>query len=113
MNLRYYRERLADPGLLDSLLITECGDVAVPVGGTRRGGWTSVGSFAEGEQLIERMREHHDQFPNPRFGYGGQVIVFGPDAPDDDAEAGRHYGYSEAAITQFMKKNHLSKGQRS
>jgi hypothetical protein len=104
VNLQYYTERLADPGLLDSALITECGDLAVPAGGIRRGGWTSIVSVAEGGRLIERMRESPSLFPDPRFAYHNQVIMFGPDAPDDDAAAGRHYGYSDAAIAKFLRR---------
>ena len=105
-NYVYYTERLADPALLDKALVTESGDLAVPVGGTRRGGWTSVVSASEGHQLIRRMREQPELFPDPRFGYNSRyVIAFGAKEPDDDEGAGRHFGYSDEAIAAFIQKN--------
>lgn len=103
LNYRYYTERLADPALLQAALITDCGDLAVPVGGTRRGGFTSVVSLAEGTRLIARMRELPDQFPHPRFAYSWQAVEYGPEPPDDDEEAGRFYGYRETVVQAFVQ----------
>ena len=100
----YYLHRLADPSLLEHALVTKSGDLAVPVGGARRGGWTQVTSKAEGRQLIEEMQQRPDLFPNPRFGYDGEVIAFGAEEPDDDVEAGSYFGYSDAAIQKFVQK---------
>lgn len=103
LNYRYYTERLADPALLQAALITDCGDLAVPVGGTRRGGFTSVVSLAEGTRLIARMRELPDQFPHPRFAYSWQAVEYGPEPPDDDEEAGHFYGYRETVVQAFVQ----------
>jgi len=113
LNYRYYTERLADPTLLDTALVTDSGDLAVPVGGTRRGGFTNVISIAEGTRLLARMRELPGQFPHPRFAYSWQAVEFGPEPPDDDEEAGRFYGYSEAAIRTFMLRMQQLERKRS
>ena len=41
LNYRFYLDRLDDPGLLDRAVITEDGDLAVPAGGKRLGGYVS------------------------------------------------------------------------
>ena len=49
LNYRFYLERLDDPGLLARAVVTEDGDLAVPAGGKRHGGYIQAGSRAAGK----------------------------------------------------------------
>ena len=112
LNYRFYRDRLDDPGLLDRAVLTEDCDLAIPVGGTRRGGYIQTGSKAEGARLVRQLTGRPDEFPDARLFRGdGWLVEWGPELdwrgddehPEDYAAAGRYFGYSEAAITAFAR----------
>ena len=55
LNYRYFQNRLDDPGLLDRAMITEDGDLAVPAGGRRLGGFIGVDTKAAGNRLVKQL----------------------------------------------------------
>lgn len=112
---RFYRDRLDDPSLLDRAIVTEDGDLAVPVGSKRRGGYVSMEARAAARRLVRQMAARPDEFPDVRIWPGGfgWVIEWGPDLdwrgddaghPEDYVTAGRLFGYSEAAIAAYGRK---------
>ena len=113
LNYRFYMDRLDDPGLLDRAVITEDGDLAVPVGGKRCGGYVSVDSKAAGRHLIRQLATRPGEFPDLRLVcYYPWVVEWGPELdwrgndehPEDYAAAGRYFGYSEAAVAAYGRK---------
>jgi hypothetical protein len=122
----YYRERLADPRLLlDAAVILPGGDVAVPAGGQRKGGYVCVLDAADGAAVIAVLGRHAG-FPRLRYIPGGEHwvpnVAWGdepPGLPDDDespewaemdAIFGRFYGYSGAAIDRHPARGHAGDG---
>lgn len=113
LNYRFYRDRLDDPGLLDRAIVTENGDLAVPVGGKRLGGYVVTDTRAAARCLIRQMAARPGEFPGIRL-YGGYdwLIEWGPELdwrgndehPEDYVAAGRYFGYSEAAVAAFSRK---------
>jgi len=106
LNYRFYMDRLDDPGLLNRAVITEDGDLAVPVGGKRRGGYVGALSRAAGARLVRQLAARPDEFPAARYYFhhgAGWLVEWGPelDWRSDDAAAGRHFGYSEAAVAAY------------
>ncbi len=106
LNYRFYRDRLDDPGLLNRAIVTEDNDLAVPVGGKRRGGYVGADTRAAGRRLVRQMAARPDEFPEGRCFYAhgcGWLVEWGPelDWRGDDVLAGRYFGYSEAAIAAF------------
>jgi hypothetical protein len=113
LNYTFYRDRLDNPGLLDRAAVTEDGDLAVPVGGKRRGGYVGVNTRAAGRRLVRQLAGRPDEFPAVRLVRGdGWLVEWGPELdwrgdgerPEDYAAAGRHFGYSDAAIAAFGRK---------
>jgi hypothetical protein len=113
LNYRFYRDRLDDPGLLGRAIVTEDGDLAVPVGGKRRGGYIQVNTRVAGTRLVRQMAARPDEFPAARLYRGdGWIVEWGPELdwrgddehPEDYAAAGRYFGYSEAAVAAYGRK---------
>ena len=111
LSYRFFRDRLDDPGLLDRAVITEDGDLAVPVGGKRLGGYVQADSRAAGRRLVRQLAARPGEFPDVRLYRGdGWLIEWGPeldwrgnddDIPEDYVAAGRLFGFSEAAIAAY------------
>ena len=113
LNCRFYLERLDDPGLLAGAVVTEDGDLAVPAGGKRRGGYLGVDTRAAGVRLVRQLAGRPDEFPAARLVRGdGWLVEWGPELdwrgddehPEDYAAAGRYFGYSEAAVAAYGRK---------
>ena len=80
LSYRFYLERLDNPGLLARAVVTEDGDLAVPAGGTRRGGYIQVGSRAAGRRLARQLSERPAEFPEARCVRGdGWLVEWGPE----------------------------------
>lgn len=110
-NLDYYVERLENPELLDNALIAPGGDIAVPVGGKRQGGYVGVDSYQSGRKVIARMKLMPHLYPNPfyeglkhgvfpmvNFGYDPDWMWWG------DRERGEYFGYKDREIERFEKR---------
>ena len=114
LNYRFFRDRLDDPGLLDRAVITGDGDLAVPVGGKRRGGYVQTDTRAAGRRLVQELAARPDEFPDVRLYRGdGWIVEWGPELdwrgdddghPEDYVAAGRYFGYSEAAVAAYVRK---------
>ena len=110
-NWNYFQERLEDVSLLDRAVTIECdgtaADLAVPVGGKRRGGWIALKSLRLCRDAIRQLRGR-EGFPNLRIQCTGAVpeylVWWGDEMPDGVAERGRFFGYSEKAIQKYLKK---------
>ncbi len=107
----YFRERLADPSLLDrSVAVGLYGALllAVPVGGTRRGGFLPVDEILPA-LAISRLLADRPGFPNPRVRWSPwpdtcHAVRWGDEPPpEDDIARGWFYGYSATAITAFLQ----------
>jgi hypothetical protein len=107
----YFADRLADPSLLDSA-VAVCAHraplLAVPVGGTRRGGFMSFDLLILAENtcgLLEGRAGFSDVRVRPSpYRDTCHVVEWGAQPPEctyDNAARGRFYGYSEAAIAGF------------
>jgi Family of unknown function (DUF6302) len=108
-NFDYMKERLEDPSLLERAVPIVSGgivmDLAVPVGGKRRGGYVVLPS-------MRACREAHRQltgkpgFPNLRINKGTEEcphnVAWGGTEPEGDLERGRYFGYSERAVLSFV-----------
>ncbi|WP_199930620.1 DUF6302 family protein [Streptomyces sp. CB02923] len=111
LDYTYFRDRLADPALLRrslALHVHTGATLAVPVGGARRGGYTSSCCLRCG-LLIRDVLKGRPGFPNARLNWSlypntRHVVRWGADPPpqEDDTMHGRHYGYSEAAIAAYV-----------
>lgn len=106
----FYRERLADPSLLDGALEFKDGEhitLCVPVGGTRRGGYIPL-STLNACRRAARLLTDREGFPNLRIvkSTDREVchnVAWGDPAPGvkaSDLDRGRFYGYSEQAIAK-------------
>jgi hypothetical protein len=115
LSYRFFLDRLDDPGLLDRAIVTEDNDLAVPVGGKRRGGYISTETRAAARRLVRQLDARPGEFPDVRLFPGGLgwVIEWGPELdwrgddagyPEDYVAAGRLFGYSEAAIAAYGRK---------
>lgn len=116
LSYRFFRDRLDDPGLLDRAVITEDGDLAVPVGGKRRGGYVQTDTRAAGRRLLQQLAARPGEFPGVRLYCGdGWIVEWGPELdwrgddehPEDYVAAGRNFGFSEAAIAAYGRKRGL------
>lgn len=114
----WYQDRLENPELLDQAVDTSAG-LAIPVGGTRRGGYVSVEDAKHGQEVIGQLSTQ-DGFPNVRLipsddDEAMDVVRWGDNEPalpafDDsdlawarsDVDAGRMYGYREEAIRAYV-----------
>lgn len=69
LNYQFFLDRLDDPGLLDRAVVTEDNDLAVPVGGKRRGGYVGATSRAASRRLVQQLAARPDEFPVARLYY--------------------------------------------
>ncbi|MDI3408912.1 DUF6302 family protein [Streptomyces cavernicola] len=106
----HFRSLLADSSVLGEAVAVcrfRAPLLAVPVGGTRRGGCMSfelltdaleVRSLLEGKPGFTRLRVRWSPFRDTCH-----VVEWGGEAPGwDDVERGRFYGYCEEAIAEFI-----------
>lgn len=111
---KFYRDRLDDPSLIDRAIITESGDLAVPAGGKRYGGYVAAETRAEAFRLIRQMEARPAEFPDVRL-YGGDrwIVEWGPELdwrgddeghPEDYVAAGCLFGYSVVAIAAYDRR---------
>ncbi|MET8561196.1 DUF6302 family protein [Streptomyces flaveolus] len=109
----WFRERLADPGLLDcSVGVRVDGAVllAVPAGSSRSGGYLSVATVPDAVRVWAALRGRPG-FPRVRLRLAVHrdtchTVDWGPRQPWDDAERGRYFGYATSAIDSFL--HHVS-----
>ncbi|MEV0445978.1 DUF6302 family protein [Streptomyces spectabilis] len=112
-DLAYYAQRIADPELLENGLavcMMRMPLLAVPVGGSRRGGYYPVPCLCFGLAVRDALRGNPG-FPFLRVRWSvcpddSYVVEWGAKPPSlwpghNDAILGRFYGYSEAAIEQY------------
>ncbi|MFF9458100.1 DUF6302 family protein [Streptomyces flaveolus] len=105
----WFRERLADRNLLDCAVGVKVDGavlLAVPAGGSRSGGYLSVGTVAESVRVWAALRGQPG-FPRVRIGLSVHrdtchTVDWGPRQPWDDAERGRYFGYAPSAINTFV-----------
>jgi hypothetical protein len=103
---QYYAERLDDPSLLERAVDLGDDELAVPCGGKRVAGFVCVRNRRQGRWLVSKLQQL-DGFPNVRFVAGGRDyaanVCWGVDVLDvvGEAEVGRRYGYSDAAIARY------------
>lgn len=105
----YYRNRLADPSLLDHAISVQVNDyavLAVPVGSTRRGGQLLCWTWEDAKRIFHQLSKESG-FPKLRVEYWGGhdfVVGWGPVIPlNSDLEKGRFLGYREDMIQEFIK----------
>lgn len=111
----WFRERLADPGLLDCAVgVKVDGTVllAVPAGGSRSGGYLSVGTVVNAVRVWAALRGRPG-FPRVRIGLSVHrdtchTVDWGPRQPWDDAERGRYFGYAPSAINAFVRRRSIA-----
>ncbi|MGW2082151.1 DUF6302 family protein [Streptomyces sp. NPDC001939] len=112
----YYEQRLTDTRLLERSIgvrTLRMPFLAVPAGGSRRGGYFPVPCLCFGLKVREVLLEHPG-FPNPRLRQSTypdtcHLVEWGERSPTllgacDDATLGRFYGYSADAIAQFTNR---------
>ncbi|MWA07683.1 DUF6302 family protein [Streptomyces sp. BA2] len=108
-DFEYYEQRLADTWLLEkslALRTLRMPFLAVPVGGTRRGGYYPVSCFCIALRVRDVLLGRHG-FPDPRVNWSTDpnahgVVEWGERHPwlSDEDVLGRFYGYSDAAIAR-------------
>ncbi|MGW8597656.1 DUF6302 family protein [Streptomyces sp. NPDC055893] len=113
----YYVRRLSDTWLVEKSIavrIMRMPFLAVPVGGTRRGGYYPVPCICFGLAVRDLLREHAG-FPDLRLHWSqdpetSNVVEWGEKPPrlwgNDDTTLGRFYGYSETAIAAFIRRRY-------
>ncbi|WP_369228784.1 DUF6302 family protein [Streptomyces sp. R21] len=112
----YYEQRIADAWLLDKSIAVRTlrmPFLAVPVGGSRRGGYFPVTCLCFGLRVRDVLLEQPG-FPDPRLRWSPypdtcHVVEWGERPPTlwgdcDDVTLGRFYGYSEDAIARFTNR---------
>ncbi|MCZ4118114.1 DUF6302 family protein [Streptomyces sp. H39-S7] len=110
----HFRDRLADPSVLAGAVavrVFRAPLLAVPIGGSRRGGYMSFDVLALA-MAARGLLADQAGFPNLRLRWAPHpdtchTIEWGDPAPEwweDDAVFGRFYGYSESAITSFVRE---------
>lgn len=105
----WFRERLADPGLLDYAVGMKTDGavlLAVPAGGSRSGGYLAVGTVADAVRVWAALRGRPGT-PRVRLGLSVHrdtchTVNWGPRQPWEDAERGRYFGYAASAIDTFL-----------
>ncbi len=114
-DFEYFRDRLADPAILAdavAICVFRAPLLAVPIGGSRRGGYMSFDLLSLA-MATRRLLDTRPGFPNLRVRWSPyrdtcHTVEWGDPAPDwweDNADVGRFYGYSEAAIAAFMRRH--------
>ncbi|MER5929732.1 DUF6302 family protein [Streptomyces sp. NPDC002054] len=109
----YFRSRLAEPALLADAVavrVFRAPLLAVPVGGPRRGGYMSFDLLTLAT-AARCLLTDQPGFPDLRVRWSPyrdtcHTVEWGDPAPEwweDDAVFGRFYGYSESAITSFVR----------
>lgn len=113
-DFEYFEQRISDTWLLDRSIAVRTlrmPFLAVPVGGTRRGGYYPVSCLCFGFKVRGLLLEQPG-FPDLRVRWSPyrdtcHTVEWG-DAPpewwEDDAVFGRFYGYSKSAITSFVRE---------
>lgn len=81
--------------------------LAVPTGGSRRGGYLSVGTVADAVRVRAALRGLPG-FPRVRLNLSVHrdtchTVTWGARQPWDDAARGRHFGYAPSAIDAFFR----------
>ncbi|MFH9295790.1 DUF6302 family protein [Streptomyces sp. NPDC017520] len=110
----YFRSRLAEPALLADAVavrVFRAPLLAVPVGGPRRGGYMSFDLLTLATATRCLLMDQPG-FPDLRVRWSPyrdtcHTVEWGDAAPEwweDDAVFGRFYGYSESAITSFVRE---------
>lgn len=110
----YFHSRLAEPALLADAVavrVFRAPLLAVPVGGSRRGGYMSFDLLTLGT-AVRCLLTDQPGFPDLRVRWSPyrdtcHTVEWGDAAPEwweDDAVFGRFYGYSESAITSFVRE---------
>jgi hypothetical protein len=107
----WFRQRLDDKKLLDRAvrLIVDgrrFHDIAVPVGGSRRGGEVACCSISWAKQVYRQL-ENKPGFPHLRIEYSPyreacHSVVWGGLSPESgDRARGRFYGYRESVLGKY------------
>ncbi|MFF2411976.1 DUF6302 family protein [Streptomyces sp. NPDC058092] len=117
----YYERRISDTWLLEKSVAVRTlrmPFLAVPVGDTRRGGYYPVPCFCFGLKVRDLLLEQPG-FPNPRLRLSSYpeacpVVEWGEKPPTlwgdrSITTLGRFYGYSEAAIADFIQRHHTTR----
>jgi hypothetical protein len=107
----WFRERLADPDVLDCAVGVKVDGavlLAVPVGGSRHGGYLSVGTVTDAVRVWAALRGLPG-FPRVRIRLSVyrdtcHTVDWGCRQPWGDAERGRHFGYTPSAIAIFLRR---------
>ncbi len=107
----YFAKRIEDKTLLQQAvpIIISAGaavGLAVPVGGTRRGGYAPFKTINSCHLAVKQLKDRPG-FPNLRIvpSDDGFNVWWGEPEPSGDAiEHGRYFGYSEAAINEYKEK---------
>jgi hypothetical protein len=112
----YFSSRLADPRLLDNSVavrVFRAPLLAVPVGGSRRGGEFPVAEATIGVAVRDALRDRPG-FPRTRLRWAllpgcCHTVEWGDPVPatNGDAELGRFYGYSEDAIGEHIRHSFI------
>ncbi|CAL9359833.1 hypothetical protein SUDANB105_00641 [Streptomyces sp. enrichment culture] len=105
----YFHARLADTTILKhavAIQVFRAPLLAIPVGGSRRGGYISVDLLTIG-LAIRQVLDGRPGFPDLRVRWCPyrdtcHVVEWGSEPPDGDVERGRFYGYSDHAIADFL-----------
>ncbi|MFE7114331.1 DUF6302 family protein [Streptomyces sp. NPDC057654] len=109
----HYQDRLADPALLTGAVavrVFRAPLLAVPVGGSRRGGCMSFGELSLAIAARSLLADRAG-FPDLRLRWSTglaarHVVGWGEPAPpwwEDPAVIGRFYGYSQDAMDAFVQ----------
>ncbi|MEV8020031.1 DUF6302 family protein [Streptomyces sp. NPDC086554] len=109
----HFRERLADPALADAgvaVALFRIPLLAVPVGGDRRGGYSSFGQLVDAVQA-RTLLSAVPGFPDLRIRWSPysntcHTVEWGEPSPPwwaDNEVMGRFYGYSAHAIAAFVQ----------
>jgi hypothetical protein len=104
----WFSQRLSDLTLLDRAVAVradgKCIDLAVPIGGKRRGGYVTCCSIRWAKQVYKQLHGLPG-FPSVRIDYSPyrnacHCVVWGEQPPDtdDSKEDGRFYGYREEIL---------------
>ncbi|MGA5124416.1 DUF6302 family protein [Streptomyces pseudogriseolus] len=105
----YYRSRLADPAILVdavAICVFRAPLLAVPAGGTRRGGYMSF-DLVTLAMAARDLLDGRPGFPDLRVRWSPyrdtcHVVEWGAQPPADDVSRGRFYGYSPKSIADFL-----------
>ncbi|MFF4934514.1 DUF6302 family protein [Streptomyces griseofuscus] len=111
----WFRERLAGPGLLDCAVGVKVDGavlIAVPAGGSRSGGYVSVGTMGDAVRVWAALRGRPG-FPRVRIGLSVHrdtchTVNWGTRQPQSDAERGRYFGYAPSPIDAFLLHRSIS-----